>query len=129
MASSHLGESIAAMTFDIELETSGSRAAIDGRFMTGNLQGKTVNIKWYLKREGMLDITTTGPLDYHLVMTGRASSAASSHASTRPWSYRQRVRRGSAGRRPASPRRSGRELPPVFPIGGGTRPRRSAGSR
>jgi hypothetical protein len=85
MASGHLGEWIAARVFDIELETSASRVAIDGHFTTGSLQGKTVNIKWYLKREGMLDMTTTGWPDYYLVMTGPASSAVSSRASTRPW--------------------------------------------
>jgi hypothetical protein len=37
MAIGHLGEWIAAQVFDIELETSASRAAIDGRFKTGSL--------------------------------------------------------------------------------------------
>jgi hypothetical protein len=85
MASGHLGEWIAARILDIELETSASSAAIDGRFRTGTLQGKTVNLKWYLKCEGLLDMTAAGSLDYYLVMTGPASSAASSRASTRPW--------------------------------------------
>jgi len=85
MTSGHLGEWIAARVFDIELETSASRTAIDGRFRTGSLQGKTVNIKWYLKREGLLDMTTTGWPDYYLVMTGPASPAVSSRGDTRPW--------------------------------------------
>lgn len=85
MASGHLGEWIGACIFDIELETSASNAAVDGRFRTGTLRGKSVNIKWYLKREGLLDMTTAGSLDYYLVMTGPASSAVSSRASTRPW--------------------------------------------
>jgi hypothetical protein len=33
----HLGEWIAAQIFDIELETSASREAVDGRFRTGRL--------------------------------------------------------------------------------------------
>lgn len=45
VATGHLGEWIAAQVFDIELETSASTAAIDGRFRTGKLQGRTVNIK------------------------------------------------------------------------------------
>ena len=55
MTSGHLGEWIAAQIFDIELEASAVAAGIDGRFRSGPLQGLTVNIKWYLKREGLLD--------------------------------------------------------------------------
>ena len=57
MTSGHLGEWIAAQVFDIELEASAVAAGIDGRFRSGPLQGRTVNIKWYLKREGLLDTT------------------------------------------------------------------------
>ncbi|MPZ27814.1 MAG: hypothetical protein GEV12_15745 [Micromonosporaceae bacterium] len=85
MAGGHLGEWITARVFNIELEPSASRAAIDGRFRTGALQGKSVNIKWYLKREGLLDMTTAGSLDYYLVLTGPAGVAGSSRASSRPW--------------------------------------------
>ena len=49
MTSGHLGEWIAAQVFDIELEASAVAAGIDGRFRSGPLQGRTVNIKWYLK--------------------------------------------------------------------------------
>ena len=52
MTSGHLGEWIAAQVFDIQLETSAAAAGIDGRFRSGPLQDRTVNIKWYLKREG-----------------------------------------------------------------------------
>lgn len=52
---------------------------------TGTLQGKTVNIKWYLKREGLLDLTAAEVLDYYLVMTGPAGAAASSRGGSRPW--------------------------------------------
>jgi hypothetical protein len=52
MTSGHLGEWIAAQVFDIELEASAFAEAIDGRFRSGTLRGRTVNIKWYLKREG-----------------------------------------------------------------------------
>lgn len=53
MTAGHLGQWIAAQAFDIELETSAITAAIDGRFRAGPLQGRTVNVKWYLKREGL----------------------------------------------------------------------------
>jgi hypothetical protein len=70
MTSGHLGEWIAAQVFDIELEASAVAAGIDGRFRSGPLQGGTVNIKWYLKREGALDTTESTALDYYLVLTG-----------------------------------------------------------
>ena len=85
MTSGHLGEWIAAQVFDIELEASAVAAAIDGRFRCGRLQGRTVNIKWYLKREGLLDTTKSTALDYYLVLTGPQSVAVSSRATTRPW--------------------------------------------
>jgi hypothetical protein len=85
MTSGHLGEWIAAQIFDIELEASAVTAGIDGRFRFGPLQGRTVNIKWYLKREGMLDTTESTALDYYLVLTGPTSAAASSRGGTRPW--------------------------------------------
>jgi hypothetical protein len=80
----HLGEWIAARIFDIELEASATTAGYDGRFRSGPLQGHTVNIKWYLKREGALDTTAT-PLDYYLVLTGPPGPASSSRGTVRPW--------------------------------------------
>lgn len=85
MTSGHLGEWIAAQVFDIELEASATAAGIDGRFGSGPLQGQTVNIKWYLKREGVLDTTESAALDYYLVLTGPQSAAVSSRGTTRPW--------------------------------------------
>lgn len=53
MTSGHLGEWLAAQIFDIQLEQTAVAAGIDGVFHSGPLQGRTVNIKWYLKREGL----------------------------------------------------------------------------
>ncbi len=59
---------------------------IDGRFKTGALEGKTVNIKFYTKNQRGLDISQTPPRpDYFLVMTGEYSSANSSKGTSRPW--------------------------------------------
>jgi len=85
MTSGHLGEWIAAQVFDIELEPSAAAAGIDGRFRSGPSQGRTVNIKWYLKRDGILDMTESTALDYYLVLSGPLSAAASSRGTTRPW--------------------------------------------
>jgi hypothetical protein len=85
MTSGHLGEWIAAQVFDIELEPSATAAGIDGRFRLGPLQGRTVNIKWYLKREGLLDTTESMALGCYLVLTGPQSAAMSSRGATRPW--------------------------------------------
>lgn len=85
MTSGHLGEWIAAQIFDIQLEQSAVAAGIDGKFRSGPLQGRPVNIKWYLKREGLLDTSESARLDYYLVLTGPPSAAASSRGATRPW--------------------------------------------
>lgn len=70
MTSGHAGEWIASHIFDIELEENAAAKAIDGRFRSGPLKGKSVNVKWYLKREGILDMTEASELDYYLVLTG-----------------------------------------------------------
>jgi hypothetical protein len=81
----HLGEWIAAQIFDIELESSAAAAGIDGHFRSGLLQDCSVNVKWYLKREGVLDTTESAILDYYLVLAGPPSGAVSSKGTTRPW--------------------------------------------
>ena len=51
----HMGEWIASKVFDIQLEDSAVAKAIDGRFRSGPLAGKSVNIKIHSKREGLLE--------------------------------------------------------------------------
>ena len=81
----HLGEWIASQIFDITLEESAATQGFDGRFRSGTLRGCTVNIKWYMKRTGLLDTTEFPDLDYYLVLTGPPSPAASSRGISRPW--------------------------------------------
>ena len=57
-ASGHLGEWVAAQIFGIELEASATVAGYDGRFRSGPRRGRTVNIKWYQKREGLRTLRT-----------------------------------------------------------------------
>jgi hypothetical protein len=85
MTAGHLGEWIAAQVFGIELEQSAVTAGIDGRFRFGPLQGCTVNVKWYLKQEGLLDMSESSALDYYMVLTGPRSAALTSRGGTRPW--------------------------------------------
>ena len=81
----HTGEYIASRVFGIRLERSASHKGIDGHFASGNLVGKTVNIKWYGKWDGLLDINPKTLPDFYLVMTGSKAGATSSRGTTRPW--------------------------------------------
>lgn len=81
----HTGEYIASTIFDIELEESAAAKGIDGHFRSGQLAGKSVNIKWYSNLEYLLDITPQTLPDYYLVMTGPKGQAVSSRGGIRPW--------------------------------------------
>ena len=81
----HAGEYLAAHIFNISLQHSASTKGIDGYFNNGKLKGKTVNIKWYGKLEGLLDILPQYLPDFYLVMTGPKAPAVSSRRMTRPW--------------------------------------------
>lgn len=81
----HAGEYIAAKIFGIHLEPSATCRGIDGCFARGDLAGKTVNIKWYGKQEGILDIILEALPDFYLVMTGPKAPPMSSKGKVRPW--------------------------------------------
>lgn len=82
----HIGEFIASLIFDIELEESATNKSSDGRFRSGPLQGRSVNIKLYGKQEGILDLARDEPPDFYLVLTGPRSTAGSSKGATRAMS-------------------------------------------
>ena len=81
----HLGEYIAARIFNIALLPSASNKALDGHFMDGPLAGRSVNVKWYARHEGVLDITPDVLPDYYLVMAGPKLTAALARTIVRPW--------------------------------------------
>ncbi len=81
----HIGEFIASQIFSIQLEESATNRGHDGRFLSGVLRGKTVNVKMYGKREGSLDIKPSSLPEYYLVLTGPKASATNSKDQTRPW--------------------------------------------
>jgi hypothetical protein len=66
----HLAAWLANELFDIDLEPAGSARALDGRFTSGALANKTVNIQWISERNGHLDSTASGQPDFCLVFTG-----------------------------------------------------------
>lgn len=81
----HIGDYIAAEIFNITLERSASTKSIDGFFCDGALKDRSVNVKWYAKQEGLLDITLDAPPDYYLVLAGPRAPAGSSRGDVRPW--------------------------------------------
>jgi hypothetical protein len=81
----HIGEYIASTIFHITLEESASHKGIDGCFRGGPLKSRTVNIKWYARQEGMLDITPDALPDYYLVLAGPKSGTFTSRGQARPW--------------------------------------------
>jgi hypothetical protein len=81
----HVGEFIASRIFGIELEHSASTKAIDGHFKHGKLAGKSVNVKWYTKNDGFLDMRKDALPDFYLVLAGPKTAAVSSEGTTRPW--------------------------------------------
>ena len=85
----HLGEFIASRLFPISLATSATTAGIDGHMTEGPLTGCSVNIKYYGKHEGILDIGKVHRPDFYLVLTGPTVSPASSRNSTRPFLVEQ----------------------------------------
>ena len=80
----HLGEWIAAQVFGLDLAINANRKAIDGRFTQGALAGSTVNVKWYAKREGLVDMAKSDGPDYYLVLAGPKAAAMSSRNGVRP---------------------------------------------
>jgi hypothetical protein len=81
----HLGEFIASQVFDIALESSAANKGFDGRFRSGLLAGRTVDVKWYAKKEGLVDLRLDSLPDYYLVFTGPPGPAATSRGEDRPW--------------------------------------------
>ena len=81
----HFGEFVAAEIFGIELCGSATQEGYDGWFRGGALDGKTVNIKYYTKHDGLLDLKRENGPDYYLVLTGPAAEPEASCGQTRPW--------------------------------------------
>lgn len=85
----HIGEYLASAIFSVKLEESATHPGHDGCFSEGDLSGKTVNVKMYGKREGLLDINEKHIPNYYLVFTGEKSSVMTSRGRTRPWAINE----------------------------------------
>jgi hypothetical protein len=81
----HVGEYIAAHIFDLTLHPSAANKGSDGHFNSGPVAGRSVNVKWYGKQEGLLDINLGGLPDYYLVLAGPRGAPVSSKGMARPW--------------------------------------------
>jgi len=81
----HIGEHIAAEIFEIELAESAVHKGTDGVFRSGPLEGRTVNIKWYAKRESFLYIREDALPNYYLVLTGPQTEVMTSRGEARLW--------------------------------------------
>lgn len=85
----HIGEYIASRIFSIELAAKATNPGFDGWFRSSPLAGKSVDIKTYAKREGVLDIKPQQLPDYYLVLAGPKSSAENSRGAVRPWGIKE----------------------------------------
>ncbi|GHH47885.1 DUF6998 domain-containing protein [Lentzea cavernae] len=74
----HLGDWIAARILGIALVPHANRG-VDGRLA----DGRTVNVRWSTKREGILDLHENGP-EVYLVLAGPKSAPSSSVGTSRP---------------------------------------------
>ena len=80
----HICEFIASKVFGVGLSQSASQAAIDGYFTDPPLAGKSADIKFYPKHEGLLDVNRSTLPDFYLVLAGPRTAAMSSRGTTRP---------------------------------------------
>ena len=81
----HFGEFVAARIFRIALLESASHKGIDGHFTHGPLAGRSVDVKFATKNDGLLNMNLNAPPDFYLVITGPRTQPVSSRGTTSPW--------------------------------------------
>jgi hypothetical protein len=79
----HVGEYIAASIFNIAFEEEGKRRGYDGRFVQGQLAGRTVDVQWRIRHDGLLNIRLDAYPDYYLIFAGPESTSSTT---ANPWS-------------------------------------------
>ncbi len=88
-----VGEYIASVIFGITLtgETMVHKSS-DGRFERGPLAGKTVDVQWRTKHDGILHLKTDPLPDYYLVFVGsKEATALHSRCAVRDWNQYYRA--------------------------------------
>ncbi len=79
-----VGEYIAAAIFGIALEEKTTHKSSDGHFTRGLLAGKSVDIQWRIRHDGILHLKTDPLPDYYLVFVG-SKELATLHTLSIPW--------------------------------------------
>lgn len=82
---STLGDHIAAAIFDLTLVPSARSSEFVGIFANQPLRGKTVDVQWYPRREGFLNVHTEATPDYYLVLAGPKQESSTARALVSPW--------------------------------------------
>jgi hypothetical protein len=82
---SNVGEHIAARIFGIRLIPATGQTGLVGIFTNPALMGKTVDVRWYPRREGYLNIHTDPAPDYTLVLAGPKIDPNEARALANPW--------------------------------------------
>lgn len=80
-----VGEYITAEIFGITLVPSSHHNEFAGIFAHRPLEGKTVDVQWYPRREGFLNIHSEPAPDYYLVLAGPKQESSTARALVNPW--------------------------------------------
>ena len=81
----HIADFVAAEIFDIRLHESATHKGEDGRFASGPLAGRSVNVKKSSIDDGLLNIRPDALPDFFMVLTGPRKPPESSRGTTQPW--------------------------------------------
>ncbi len=82
---STVGDYIAATIFNITLISSIQNGEFTGIFANQSLRGKTVDVQWYPRREGFLNVHAESTPDYYLVLVGPKQESSTARALVNPW--------------------------------------------
>ena len=80
-----VGDCIAASIFGITLVPSAQHREFVGIFASAPLAGKTVDVQWYPRREGAMNVHSDPPPDYYLVLAGPKQESSTARALVNPW--------------------------------------------
>lgn len=78
----NIGEYIASIIFRIALDEAGKRDGYDGRFTDGPLVGRTVDVQWHPRQDGLLNIRPEAVPDYYMVLAGPQAAPS---GTANPW--------------------------------------------